>query len=371
MTDQMSSICVETASGKQLTPHFNGEIVCLNITESRTRNIIAELGRRGFSAVEFNTARFSTVVGKLLTFAKAARRTDFVLCGGPIRSQILWMLVAKALGRPCVLDFPMDFMEWPFPVVWHCRWTVLLTARLADYVLTLRSRAYLIDKLGLDPRRVLFLENCPDRRRIESSHGASSRFQPRPGSFVICCSGCHSPHRLERFMPTFEALLDMAPNVELLLIGDPEKPSIVESQRYARAGGFEERVHLLPLIRPVEDFFATLARCQMWVATMGDDTIQGRHELRMELLEVGILGKPVVAARIPGLIDNDLADERELIFIDPSNPVANARKLAGLIRDPKSLGAIGERLRTCVLKRFSLDDDVDHLLEELSSSRGA
>ena len=151
-------------------------------------------------------------------------------------------------------------------------------------------------------------------------------------------------------MPTFQSLRALIPNAELLLIGDPEQPSIIQSKQYAADKGFAERVRAIPVIDPPEDFYATIAQCQVWVATLGDDTVQGRHELRMELLEVGLLGKPVVAVRTPGLIEHGLSDGRELIYIDPSDPVRSAAKLAELIQKPKLLANLGTRLRTCVVR---------------------
>jgi glycosyltransferase involved in cell wall biosynthesis len=168
-------------------------------------------------------------------------------------------------------------------------------------------------------------------------------------------------------MPTFESLIAMIPNAELLLIGDPEQPSIVESKRYAEAKGFLDRVHYLPVIRPPEDFYATIAQCHMWVATLADDTLQGRHELRMELLEVGLLGKPVVAARTPGLDEHGLADGQELIFVDPADPEGSARKIDEFIKKPNMLADLGRRLRVCVIEQFSLSDAVDRLLLAVSS----
>jgi len=369
MSSSTAKTCLEASRVDPVIPHGKRPVVCLNISESRTRNFIRELERRGFVALEFQTGTASSVFRQLWQFIRAARKADFILCGGPLRSQILWLLTAKLLRVPSAVDSPMDCTEWPFATAWHCRWGVRGVLKLADYVLTLKSRAYFVDKFGLREERVLFLENCPDRFRVESSvEEATPRFRPRPNSFLFCCSGCHAAHRLERFMPTFEALLARIPNAELLLIGDPEQATIIESKRYAEANGFADRVHTLPVIRPAEDFFATIAQCHMWVATLADNTLQGRHEFRMELLEVGLLAKPVIAVQTPGLIENGLSDERELIFIDPANPEASAEKIAHYVHDSRLLAELGGRLRACVIERFSLGDAVDHLLRSVSGN---
>jgi glycosyltransferase involved in cell wall biosynthesis len=368
--NELTKICVEAEADRRPLTRHNGIVVCVDIAESRSKNFVRELERKGFSAVHFETTTQRAALLRLRAFIGVLKRSDFVLCGAPLRSHLLWMIVARWFGRPWILDLPMDVAAWPFPTRWHCRWQVTIVSRLADYVLTLKSREYLVDKFGLRKDRVLFVESCPDRSVIEIATTAAPQFRPRPGSFVICCSGCHAPHRLERFMPIFESLLTHVANAELLFIGAPDKPCIVGSKRYAKERGLTERVHFVPIIASVVDFHATVAQCDLWVATLGDDTLQGRQELRMELLEVGLLGKPVVAARTPGLLQHEFADGEQIIFVDPADPVASALKIAKFIQQPELLGQLGESLRQRVLERFSLPKAVDHLLSTVSKHYG-
>jgi glycosyltransferase involved in cell wall biosynthesis len=162
-------------------------------------------------------------------------------------------------------------------------------------------------------------------------------------------------------MPTFQALVALMPNAELLVIADPAKYSVVETRRYAAAAGLSDRVHVLHVIKPPEEFYATVAQCHLWVATLGDDTLQGRHELRMELLEMGVLGKAVIAGSTPALIESGLT-EREILYVDPADPEASALRIAKLAKNPGSLAQLGQNLRDRVLERFSLEGAVDDLL---------
>src|SRR5215469_940073 len=345
-----------------------GRLVCLDVSESRTKNLIRELKRRGYLTEEFDSHNPGIFLRQFAPLVHSLRRADFVLCGAPRRSLVPWLLLAKLLRVPTIVDCPMDYTAWPFPTVWHCHLTARWVLNLADYVLTLNSRAYLIDKFHLKRERVLFVENCPDRTFIESSiEKTPPRFHPQTGVFQICCSGCHEPHRLERLMATFEALLASMPQTELLLIGAPEQPSIRAMLRYAQERGFAERVRSEPIIRPPESFFATIARCDLWIATLGDDTVQGRHELRMELLEMGLLERTVVAAPTPGILAHDLVDGRDLIMIDPADPDGNARKLADYIRHPKRLAEIGANLRERVIRRFSLSEAIDRVISAVAA----
>lgn len=340
-------------------------IVALNMNETRTLNIVRELERRGMRVTTFETLRWSDLVVRFYSFTKALLACDFMLCGTRIPVQIPWMLLARFLRKPCIIDCPMDITEWPFSQAWHWRWMVQLALRSANRVLTITSRAYLVAKFGLKKDRVLFIDSCPDLPRIEAAFKAQPRFRPRPGTFLICWSGGHAHHRLERFMPVFESLLKLAPNVELLIIADPDQPSVLESRRYAEAAGIAHRLHVMPVILPFENFYATIAQCHMWVATLGDDTLQGKHELRMELLEVGALGKAVIAARTPALVENGLTAGRELLYIDPADPQASALQIAEFVSSPTAVARLGQQLRAYILEKYSLTKAIDGLLESI------
>ena len=172
-------------------------------------------------------------------------------------------------------------------------------------------------------------------------------------------------------MPIFKNLIELIPGAELLLIADPATQSVRECIRYAQAAGFPERVHVLPVIKPVQDFYATIAQCDLWVATLGDDTMQGRQEFRMELLELGLLAKAGVAAPTPALIEHGLSDGRELLYIDPANPKESAVKIADFANRPESLRQLGHRLRDRVIQDFSIKNAVDEVLGGLALSKGS
>lgn len=355
----------EEARATHPIPQRSRSVVALNINESRTMNLIAELERRGFHVMDYTTSKWRDLVASLYSFTQAVRSADFVLCGTTIPVQIPWMLWVRALQRPCIIDCPMDITEWPFSSGRRWKWLVGLALRSANYVVTIPTRAYMADKFSLPKSRVRFVDNCPDLSRIEAARGARPRFVPRAGTFLLCWSGGHEHHRLERFMPIFKALVELMPQAELLIIADTAKPSVVESRLYADAAGLGHRIHVLPVIKPAEEFYATIAQCHMWLATLGDDTLQGRQELRMELLEVGSMGKAVISAATPALRDHDLTDGQEVLYIDPADPRGSALKIAELAKSPTSLSTLGQNLRAFVVDRFSLKTAVDHLLDSM------
>jgi glycosyltransferase involved in cell wall biosynthesis len=257
----------------------------------------------------------------------------------------------------------MDLAAWPFPERLHVRWLVRLTLQSASFLLTIRSRQYLIEKFGLNKKRVLFLESCPDEKRVSAGLTGSPRFRRTPDEFVMCCSGGHEHHRLERFLPIFEQVIRLVPKAKLLVIADPSKPVALSALKLAESGGLSRNIQLLPVIKPAEDFYATLAQCDLWIATLGDDTLQGNHEFRMELLEVGLLGKAVMAAPTAGLLDNGLSEGQEILYIRPAEVGPSAMKIAAIANDRRKLSLLGKNLESHVKRHFSLAEAVDRLLQ--------
>jgi glycosyltransferase involved in cell wall biosynthesis len=356
--DQVKAVPLELAVGQRPLR----KAVAVNISETRTRRFIAGIERKGFSFTDFQVNNWSAAVFRLPAFLRAVRSSEFVLGGTVLPWQIPWMILARVMRRPVAVDLPMDITAWPFPSTGRWRWLVRFSLRLADYVIIIRSRKYVVEKFGLARHRVLFLESCPDRAHFENAAFAAPRFRPAPGDFLICWSGGHAHHALERFMPIFEKLVALIAGAQLLVIADPELPSVVKTKEYAKSRGLAERVHMLPVIRPVEDFYATLAQCHLWVATLGDDTLQGRFEFRMELMEVGLLGKAVIAAPTPGLVAHGLSDGEEILYIDPAAAEVSALRIRDLVSNRARLDAMGRNLRARVLRDYSLEDAVEVLL---------
>jgi glycosyltransferase involved in cell wall biosynthesis len=259
----------------------------------------------------------------------------------------------------------MDITEWPFLTIRHWKWFVTLMLWSADRVLTIKTRSYFSTKFHLRQKSIITIEHCPDPEMVASGIQGKVHYRPPAGSFVVCCSGAAPQHRLERFLVIFEKLLALVPGAKLLIIADPERPLVRFAKEYAQTAGFSECITYLPFIKPIEDFFATVKQCDLWVATMGDDTLQGGLELRMELLELGLLGKAVVAAPTEGLKAHELLDGKHLIYVDPREPDAAASRLAMLAGDRGALEDLGRELQQVVRARFSLRTAVDSLLKSL------
>ena len=93
--------------------------------------------------------------------------------------------------------------------------------------------------------------------------------------------------------------------------------------------------------------------------------------MRMELLEVGALGRAAVFAPTPALEMHGFRDGDNLILIEPDDPEASASRLARYLRDEEELRRVGARLREHVLAKFSLAESVERLLNSVEGDAGA
>jgi glycosyltransferase involved in cell wall biosynthesis len=282
--------------------------------------------------------------------------------------QSVWLLSAKMLRRPVVLDSPMDFTESPFAHAWHWRKMIAFFSRQADLFLTLASRAYLIEKFRLNPKRVLFIENCPDLERIESGLQTEPAFRFPEGTIRICSSGVTPWHAFDRFIPVFKHLRMRNPSIVWLVISDPACEMIQRLRRSAQELDLLDSIHFLPIIKPFERFVATVAQCDLWISHLDDGSLHARYELRMELLEMGVLAMPVVAALTPALQMHGFADSENILFIDPTNHAKSAERISYYLDHRDELEGLGLRLRQHVLTRFSLREGIDRLIDSLNSA---
>jgi hypothetical protein len=343
-------------------------VLGINLGESRTRNYARELQRRGYEIVELSVQSLSQLWRALQALWAARARTGFVLMGAGIPWQIPVSYLAQSLGKAVVLDCPMDITEWPFPEVRHTRLLTAMLLRLVDRVLTVETRSYFREKFGLRDDALVCVESCPDEEDLRGSASARPRITIPPGAFVICCSTGAVHHRLELFLPIFEKLAEILPQAILLVIGDEAQPLVRAARDLATRPDFKTRVKVLPIIKPIQDFFATVSLADLWIATMGDESVQGDREFRMELFELAWLRKPVAATRTSALAHHGLVDGETVIFLNRHEPEATAQRLADLSSSPERLRTFGLRLNR-LLAHHTLAQAVDRIVAALPAAK--
>jgi glycosyltransferase involved in cell wall biosynthesis len=80
------------------------------------------------------------------------------------------------------------------------------------------------------------------------------------------------------------------------------------------------------------------------------------------LLEAAALGRPIVAAAVPG-IEELYADGREIVLVPPEDPSALAAAIQGLLEDPRRARAMGEAARVRTVDDYSSKTAVKRYLD--------
>lgn len=338
-------------------------LTVLNASESRTQNFTREFVRRGWQVRELTCTSWTEAIVRLPELLRALNGSHFVLSGVAFPFQAPWLQIARLRGVKVIIDCPMDITVGPFPKAWHWKRILRYYFRRADGFLTLASRDYLIQKFDLDPRKVLFIESCPDVDRVLRAQKVMPRYKRQAGEMLVCYSGVAGWQRMDAFVPIFKALRRRIPNMRWLVISDLSRPMIANIRARAVDENIDDAVTFLPIIERYEDFIATVAQSDLWISHMGNDSLLGKHELRMELLEVGLLAKPVVSVRTPALEKNGFRDGHNIIFVDPDEPEASAAHIEHFLRSPGEAERLGRNLSQHIVENFALTDAIDRLLD--------
>ena len=139
------------------------------------------------------------------------------------------------------------------------------------------------------------------------------------------------------------------PEVRFLIAGEGPMRTLLESE--IRAHGLEGRVELLGF-RP--DVAKLLWECDVFVLP---SLFEG---LPLSVLEAMAAGKPVIASRIGGTDEAVVHGETGLL-VPPGDPAALAAAIRGLLADPATARAYGERGRDRVAREFSADRMVERV----------
>lgn len=76
------------------------------------------------------------------------------------------------------------------------------------------------------------------------------------------------------------------------------------------------------------------------------------------ILESMLMGKPVVASKIPGVLSL-VVDGETGFLVPPKNPQGFTEKISLLIKDPQLRKKLGEQGRKRILKNFSIEKYVE------------
>ncbi len=145
-------------------------------------------------------------------------------------------------------------------------------------------------------------------------------------------------------------------DVEMILAGPDQDAEYAESLRQQAAA--EVGVRVLP----------ALARDRMGAAYLDADVVLNTslHEgAAPTILEAGILGRPIVASRVPGNVELLRHKETGLLFDDEEQM---ARQVMALYRNRSAAGALGVRVREDFQRRFGVEQEIQGLLSAYAAA---
>lgn len=142
--------------------------------------------------------------------------------------------------------------------------------------------------------------------------------------------------------------------------GGPLQAALAEQIAVA---GLEDRVRLLGPRAQVEVRDA-LARAQVFALACVPDSEGGSDNLPTVIMEAMASAVPVVSTRLAG-VPEMITDGEEGFLTAPRDPVAFADALEKLLLDPELAGRCGERGRTSVIAKFSIENTTRELKQLL------
>jgi glycosyltransferase involved in cell wall biosynthesis len=279
-------------------------------------------------------------------------------------SSISGVVAAKLAKVPVIIANIHSLHEW------HTKRRVWIAAKLfsaVDRVVAVSDciRQDLLQKLELDPQKVVTIHNGIDLPRFDQSiDGTSQRRQLGIGDdeLVIGAIG-----RLVRFKG-FNYLLEAAriinlqwPKFKLVIVGGGELKHGLKQQ--AQELGIAEKVIFTGR---QEDVFPFLAGFDIMVIS---SITEG---LPIASLEAMAMGKAVVASRVGG-IPEVVEDGVSGLLVPPRNPESLAQAVIDLLKKPELRKSMGQAGRARVEKLFSIQrvcEQTAKLYKDLLKQKG-
>jgi glycosyltransferase involved in cell wall biosynthesis len=234
-----------------------------------------------------------------------------------------------------------------------------LVGRYADAFVAVagEDRRKMIEVEGVDAEKIRLVPNgIPDPAPAD---GAAVRRElglddGTPLIGVVC--ELRAQKALEVLFEAAARLRSDLPALKVLVAGDgPERASL---EAEVRRLGLEGTILLLGIRRDVPALLDALD-----VAVLSSD-YEGSP---LSVMEYMAAGKPIVSTRVGG-VPELVEDGREALLVEPRDPVALAKAVGRLLRDPAEANRLGEAARDRQRREFSLDAMVrriERLYEEL------
>ena len=268
-----------------------------------------------------------------------ARRNNEMIAG----------VVLRSLGWPLKLVFTSAAQRHH---TWITRWLI----RKMDAIIATNniSASFLKREATVIPHGV-----DTDRYAPPVDRAAAFAQAGLPGRYAIGCFGrVRAQKGSDVFVDAMCRLLPRYPDFTAVLVGaiTPEQQGFANDLR-KRIGvaGLQSRIVITGEL-PIEEV-------QRWYQRLTIYAFTSRNEgFGLTLIEAMSVGAALVASRA-GAAELVVEDGVTGVLMPPGNVAALVAALEPLMRDPASAAAMGERGRTRVLAKFSLDAEANRIAE--------
>jgi mannosyltransferase len=178
-----------------------------------------------------------------------------------------------------------------------------------------------------------------------------------PGAYAIGCFGrVRAQKGSDVFVAAMCRLLPLYPNFSAVLVGavTPEQtPFANELKKQIAAAGLEQRIIITGELE--------IAEVQRWYQRLTIYAFTSRNEgFGLTLIEAMAVGAALVASRAGAaelVVENGVTG----VLVPPGDVEALVAALEPLMQDPAAALAMGERARTRVVEKFSLEAEADKI----------
>ena len=261
---------------------------------------------------------------------------------------VTWLLVrAMASQRPrLVLSFHGTDFSQAQTTHGVARWLWSLLLRQADDVTACSSglRDDMIAAFGAAATAIRVVPNGVDPPRIEAA-SQSAPVTAVPPCYLLSLATFERKKGLDVLIDAFVRVSRQHPDVDLVLAGRVgEADHFAQLQAQRQAAPCSGRIHFLPVL-PHEDAMRVLRRAAMLVLA------SRREPFGIVVLEAGVLGVPVVATQVCGVVP--LLARAGLVAVPAGDPAALAEAIGQLLADASLRRSNAMSLREQVLWRFT------------------
>jgi glycosyltransferase involved in cell wall biosynthesis len=223
------------------------------------------------------------------------------------------------------------------------------TVRWANRIVAVSSGIAedLVLRYGIPSAKIVVIPNGIDPECLRPSRPATAiraEFGVAPSSALIVQVGRLTPQKgFDTLLLALVRIRAAFPSVRTLLVGDgPDRPAL---ESLASRLGIDDCVQFLGYRTDVIDILTAAELV----------TVPSRSEgMPYTLLEAMGLGRPVVASRIPGIIEV-VQDGHTGILIPPNDPAALASAALRVLRNPQSAATFGAHAKTHTLTYFTAE----------------